>query len=121
MVFAREASPALTKLIKKLDEATIKNKDAAMGSFVVFLNDADGLDKQLAEMAEKEKLEKTVLSIDNPAGPKAYKVAADADITVVLYVDHKVKANFAFKKGELKEGDIEKVVADVAKILPASK
>ena len=119
MVFAREASPALGKLVKKLDEATIKNKDASMGSFVVFLNDSEGLDKQLAEMADKAKIEKTILSIDNPAGPKAYKVAADADITVVLYVDHKVKANYAFKKGEIKEGDMEKILADVSKIVPA--
>lgn len=122
MVFARESSDALAKLVKKIDEATLKNKDKEMGSFVVFLSDADGLDKKLAEMASKAKIEKTVLSIDNPAGPDKYKVAADADITVVLYVDRKVKANYAFKKGELKDADIEKVLADVSKITtPATK
>jgi hypothetical protein len=117
MVFARETSPELTKLIKKLDETTAKNSSKSMGSFVVFLNDKEGLDKDLAGLAEKEKISKTVLSIDNPAGPKAYNVAKDADVTVVLYVDRKVKANYAFKKGELKEGDIEKIVKDVPKIL----
>jgi hypothetical protein len=117
MVFARESSPELTALVKKLDEATSKNSSKSMGSFVVFLSDKDGLDKELASMAEKEKIQKTVLSIDNPAGPKGYNVAKDADITVVLYVDRKVKANHAFKKGELKDGAIEKVVADIPKIL----
>lgn len=117
MVFARENSDALAKLVKKIDEATVKNKAKEMGSFVVFLSDADGLDKKLAEMATKEKIEKTVLSIDNPAGPSKYKVAADADVTVVLYVDRKVVANHAFKKGALKEADIEKVIADVSKIV----
>ena len=117
MVFARENSPELTKLIKKLDEATAKNKGKSMGSFVVYLSDKEGLDKDLTSMAEKEKIEKTVLSIDNPAGPKDYNVAADAAVTVVLYVDRKVKANHAFKKGELKDEAIEKIVSDIPKIL----
>ena len=117
MIFARENSPELVKLVKKIDEATVKNKDKSMGSFVVFLSDKDGLDKELASVAEKEKITKTVLSIDNPAGPKAYNVAKDADITVVLYTDRKVKANHAFKKGEIKDADIEKIVSEVPMIL----
>src|SRR5262245_11882432 len=116
MIFARESSPELTKLIKKIDEATAKNKDKSMGSFVVYLSDREGLDKELASMAEKEKIAKTILSIDNPAGPKGYEVAADADVTVVLYTNRKVKANHAFKKGELTSESIEKVVADIPKI-----
>ena len=88
-----------------------------MGSFVVFLNDKDGLDKDLAKLAEKEKIQKTVLSIDNPAGPKEYGVAQDADVTVVLYRERVVKANHAFKKGELTDKDIEKIVAEVPMIL----
>jgi hypothetical protein len=117
MIFARESSPELTKLIKKIDDATAKNKDKSMGSFVVFLSDKDGLDKDLATLAEKEKIQKTVLSIDNPAGPKAYNVDKDADVTVVLYRDRVVKANHAFKKGELSDKDIEKIVAEVPMIL----
>src|SRR5436190_1890321 len=35
MIFAREVSPGLTKLIKKIDAETAANKKAAMGSFVV--------------------------------------------------------------------------------------
>src|SRR5262245_18736900 len=34
MVFAREVTPPVAKLIKKIDEATEKNKSAQMGSFV---------------------------------------------------------------------------------------
>src|SRR5436189_35705 len=70
MIFAREGSPELAKLVKKIDEATAKNKEKSMGSFVVFLSDKEGLDKELASMAEKEKIKSTVLSIDNPAGRK---------------------------------------------------
>ena len=121
MVFAREASPELVKLIKKIDAATVKNKDKSMGSFVVFLNDKEGLDKELAQVADKEKIEKTVLAVDNTGGPKAYNVAKEADVTVVLYVDRKVKANHAFKKGELKDADIEKIISEVPTILAEVK
>ena len=121
MVFAREASPEVVKLIKKIDEATVKNKEKSMGSFVVFLNDKEGLDKELAAVADKAGIQKTVLAVDNTGGPKAYNVAKDADITVVLYVDRKVKANHAFKKGELKDKDIETIVSEVPMILTETK
>jgi hypothetical protein len=118
MIFAREVSDPLTSLVKKLDAATAKNSDCRMGSFVVFLSDDEGLEKKLKELAKKDKIEHTILSIDNPAGPRGYNVAKDADVTVILYNKRDVKANYAFKKGEMKESDVEKIVGDVSKILP---
>jgi hypothetical protein len=118
MIFAREVTPELTKLLKKIDAETVKNRDAHMGSFVVFLSDdKEGLEKQLKDVAKDCNLEKIVLSIDNPAGPAKYNVARDADVTVVLYTDRVVKANYAFKKGDLKDRDVEKIVSDLPKIL----
>lgn len=118
VVFARHVSPPVTKLIKKLDECTAKNGACRMGSYVVFLSDKEGLDKELKALADKTKLENIVLSIDNPAGPEEYKISKDADVTVLLYTKHLVKANYAFKKGELKDKDIEGILKDMPKILP---
>ena len=118
MIFAREITGPLTSLVKKIDAATAKNSDCRMGSFVVFLSDDEGLEKKLKELAKKDKIEHTILSIDNPAGPRGYNVAKDADVTVILYNKRDVKANYAFKKGEMKESDVEKIVGDVSKILP---
>jgi hypothetical protein len=117
MIFAREVSEPLTTLLKKIDAATEAHKDAKMGSFVVFLSDSEDLGTKLKEVAEKEGLKNIILSIDNPAGPKGYKVAKDADVTVVLYANHTVKANFAYGKGELNDKDIESVVSSIPKIL----
>jgi len=118
MIFARDVNEPLTDLIAKIDAATAKNRDCKMGSFVVFLSDDESLQKKLKEIARNKNLKHTVLSIDNPAGPKDYNVSKDADVTVVLYTEAKVKANYAFKKGELKDKDVEKIVADVSKIVP---
>ena len=120
MIFARTADDATTqKLIKDVDAVTAKNAGCEMGSFVVFCTDDDTTEKKLKALAEKEKYKKIILSVDNPAGPKNYDLNKDADVTVVLYDKHVVKASHAFKKGELKDGDIEKIVADVAKITPS--
>jgi len=121
MIFAREINDGLTSLVKKLDEATDKHNDCRMGSFVVFCNDDEGLRKQLEDLAKKEKLQRIVLTIDNPAGPQRYKIAKDAEVTVVLYTKGKVKVNYAFKKGQMTDKDIEKIVSDVSQILPEEK
>ncbi|MCI0640471.1 MAG: hypothetical protein L0Y72_05705 [Gemmataceae bacterium] len=119
VVFAREVNPTVATLLKKLDEATIKNGSQNMGSYAVFCSDQKGLAEQLKDMAGKQKLQKLVLSIDNPAGPKSYEIAKDAEVTVLLYTEFNVKANHAFKKGELAAKDIDRVVADVSKIVSA--
>jgi hypothetical protein len=121
MIFAREITGPLTSLVKKIDEATAKNNDASMGSFVVFLSDDEGLEKKLKDLAKTEKIKDTVLTIDNPAGPRGYEIAKDADVTVVYYNRRNVKVNHAFKKGELKDADVEKLVGELSKILPDKK
>jgi len=118
MIFAREVTPSVTTLLKKIDAVTAKNKGCDMGSFVVFCSDEEGLDKKLKDLATSEKLSKIVLSIDSPTGPEKYMVAKDADVTVVLYTKRTVKANYAFKKGKLDEKAIDTIVSDISKITP---
>jgi hypothetical protein len=116
VVFARDLSAPVTSLVKKIEACTTKNKDKKMASFAVFMSDEEGLDKKLKQFAEKEKIEKCALTIDNPSGPAPYKIAKDADVTVLLYVKKHVKVNHAFKKGELNDEAIAKVLKDVPKI-----
>jgi|SRR5262245_23885473 len=120
MIFAREVSDNLTSLVKKIDAATAANKGARMGSFVVFLtDDEDKTQKSLKDLAKKEGIKSCVLAtVDSPAGPNGYNIAKEADVTVVLYTKRNVKINYAFKKGELKSSDIEKIVGDLKEILP---
>lgn len=121
MIFAREISDSLVSLIKKIDEATEKNRSARMGSFVVFCSDEEGLKKKLEELADKEKIKRTILTIDNPAGPEGYDIAKDADVTVLLYVGQKVKVNHAYRKGELTEREVERILSELPQILKAKK
>ena len=117
MIFAREASPAVTALVKKIDAATAAHQDERLGSFAVFLSDSKELPAALKSVVEKEGIKNTILAIDDPAGPESYKIAADADVTVLLYTHRTVKANHAFRKGELTATAADAVLADLAKIL----
>jgi hypothetical protein len=117
MVFARDASEPVQKLVKELDAATAKNSDAKMGSFFVFLSDDEAMQKKLESLAKKDDLKKTVLTLDNKTGPENYNISKEAEVTVVLYKDRKVVANYSFKKGQMTDKDVEKVISDLPKIL----
>jgi hypothetical protein len=118
VVFARELTPEVSKLIKQLDAATVKNSGATMGSYAVFMNDSEKLPGDLKAFAEKAELKKLVLSVDNPSGPKAYEISKEAAVTVLLYKDVTVSSNFAFgKASDLNEKAIGKIVGDVSKIV----
>jgi hypothetical protein len=118
MIFARETSDNLTSLVKAIDKKTEENAKKKMGSFVVFCNDSEKLEGELKDLAKKEKIAKTVLSlVDSKSGPGGYELHPDADVTVVLYKSRKTKAQFAYKKGELKEKDIKAILEALPKIL----
>ena len=120
VVFARNPScPMTQKLLKAIDAETVKNAKAEMGSFAVFLTgDKDKVEGKLKEFAQKEKLKQLTLAIEGKEGPNKYDIAKDADVTVVLYFDRMVKANYAFAAGKMTDKDIETIVKDVSKIVP---
>jgi hypothetical protein len=111
-------------LLKQLDAAVAKNKDADMRSFAVFLSDdADDMAEKLKAVAEKQKLSENVplTVVEETAGPPAYKIDKDADVTVLLYTKGKVVSNFAFKAGELQDKQVKAILAELPKILPSEE
>ena len=117
MLFARDLDEPLMKLLAKIDAVTAKHQKEGMGSFVVFLSDQPELPKKLEAAAKKLKLKHLILSTFEPAGPEGFEVSKEAAVTVVLYSEHVVRANHAFRKGELSDKEIEKVLGNVPRIL----
>jgi hypothetical protein len=116
LVFAREMTKPLTRMVKELEAEVAKGKSAKLKAVVVILSDDDALEKNLKEFGEKQGIKHVNLAIMEPDGPKHYKVSKEADVTVIAYKNRKVQANHAFKKGELNEEGVEKILADVRKI-----
>lgn len=121
MVFAREVTGPLTRLLGRIDAAAGKHRQEELAGFAVFLTSDERLPAELEAAAKKQGLKHVVLSIFDPAGPEGFKVAKDAAVTVVMYENHRVKANHAFKEGELTDEAVGRILADLPKILPAAK
>lgn len=118
-IFAREITDDLTSLVKQIDEKISSHKDEKMAGFVVLLtDDPDAAEPQLKELAEKQKIESTPLTVfDGVAGPPQYNIARSADVTVMMWVGGKVKVNHVYEKGKLDKAAVAKIVKDTAAIL----
>lgn len=118
-IFTRDIDDNVTNLIKEVDKQVGANEDKKMAAFVVLLtDDPDAAEAKLSEVAKKNGIKNVPLTLyDGSAGPEEYKIAKDADVTVMMWNKSDVKVNHAFAKGGLKKEDVKKVAADTSKIL----
>jgi hypothetical protein len=118
-VFTRDVNDSVKSLVKKIDGKVGENKDKKMAAFVVVLtSDPDKVEPKLTEIASKDQIKNTPLTvIEGDAGPEGYKIAKDAEVTVMMWVEGKVKATHAFGKGQFDAKAVDAVIADTAKIL----
>ncbi len=118
-IFAREITDNLASLVKQVDDQVGSNQNQQMAAFFVLLaEDEDAAAGKLEELAKKHGIKHVPLTVfDGTAGPPDYKIAKDADVTVLLWRKQTVAANHAFGKGGLDKKGIDAVVADAPKIL----
>jgi hypothetical protein len=124
LIFVHETSDDLTGLVKKIEqrlEAAAGKTKRPLGAYILFVANANGLDQQLRDLAEKESLKRVALAIGAP--PKDYALAAEAEVTVVIYnparrYEQKVTANFALRQCELDEAATDAIVKALSDVLP---
>ena len=128
-IFAREITDDLTSLVKELDRVVGENGKAKkkkkvkgkakgqqpMAAFVVLLSDdPDADEKTLQALAKKEGIKNVPLTIfDGISGPPRYKIAKDADVTVMMWAGLTVKSNHAFAEGEFNADSVGKILDEV--------
>src|SRR5277367_5985307 len=117
IVFARTLSDPLGKLVKQLDGAVKEHKAAELRSWVTFLaDDQTKMDPLIVKWAQQHAIGLPCGVFEDTVGPPTYLLAKEADVTVLLSVNRKVVANFAFRAGELNDAAIADVVKSVPKI-----
>ena len=118
-VFARKMDDNVTKLIKELDAVVGKNRDSRMAAFVVLLSDDQNAARAtLKNAANTHGIKHTPLTVfENSDGPGKYRIAKDADVTVLMWVESDVKVNHAYSAGTLNGKAIATIVGDTDKIL----
>jgi hypothetical protein len=117
IIFARTPNDALGKLAAGIDKAVAEHKAAELRSWITFLSDeSKDLEDKVVKWGRTHGLRGMDLGIFEDAdGPPSYKLARDADVTVILYVKRRVIADFAFRDGEL----TEERIAEVLKAVPS--
>jgi hypothetical protein len=115
-VFARKTSEPLASLVKQIDEKIGENDK--LKSFVVIVpKKGDEPADDLKRLAHKAGIKHVPLTIgESPDGPPDYELAKDAGITVLMWHQHTVKVNHAYK-GDLTDNDVRAIVADIPKVL----
>jgi hypothetical protein len=123
VVFARSLSDPLGKLAQQLDKALADHKKSELRCWITFLNeDQLSLDPKVVQWSQKHALRSVPLGVfEDAGGPPSYRLAADADVTVLLFVKQKVVANFAFRAGELKDEKIAEVLQALPRIAGKKK
>jgi hypothetical protein len=118
-IFTRDIDENVANLIKEVDNQVGANGDKKMAAFVVLLtDDADAAEGTLKTLAKKKSIKNVPLTVyDGTAGPSSYKIAKDADVTVMMWNESDVKVNHAFAKGQLTKKSVSAVAGDSAKIL----
>ncbi len=115
-MFARKTSEPLASLVKKIDKKIGEN--ASLKSFVVVMTlDGDTTREALKKLAKEASVKNVPLTmIGEKDGPPDYEISKESDITVLMWKQHAVKYNHAYK-GDLTDKDIEAIVSDIPKLL----
>jgi hypothetical protein len=115
-LFARKANDSLASLVKKLEDITAANED--MHTVVNFIGLEQG---EVAKFGKTHGIKHAALTITDEKNAQRFKVAPEAELTVMHYGNKKVAANHAVAPGELDEAKIKAIVNSTKTILPAKK
>ena len=118
-IFARDVNGEVTNLIHEVDTVVGANQAKDMKAFVVLLSDEpEAKEASLKKVASEAKVANTPLTtFDGNTGPRDYKISQDAEVTVMMWVDGKLKVNESYKQGELTKDKVAGLVNKTSQIL----
>jgi hypothetical protein len=127
LIFVREVSDPLTRLVKQIDQQlegrpSRPGSDRKLGVFVIFCSSDPKIGERLKDQLAKEPLKTVVLCTTTPGGPPRYRVAGEADLTAAVYNgDRQVTANFALEKGGLTADKSRAILEAIVRVVPSKK
>jgi hypothetical protein len=115
MIFVRRITPELKKLLKGIDAEIDAHRAAGLRGFGVFLAGVGNeLLPQVQTLAFDEKISLPLTIAAAPSdGSAGGTIHPDAAVTVMLYRDQIVTANFAYRGDELQDREIEKILKGI--------
>jgi hypothetical protein len=120
LIFARTPGDQLATLARKVDEIA-RDKSARLDSFLVMVGQGKELETQLKDLAEKEKLQNTTLSVEPSSRVQAFQVSKQHDVTLLICENGASRAVYTLKWRDLTDKTCDKILADINKALQAHK
>ena len=130
LIYADEIEPDLITLLKKLDTVAERAKEQRMTSAFVLLTTREQDGEAVGALGQKEKLNSTILATtpgqrERPyfgiwPRPRPYYPHKEAAVTVLLLQRLQVQSSYAFRKGELKDSQVESIVKAASTLPPGA-
>jgi hypothetical protein len=118
IVFSRRTSDSLGKLLVRCDEFINSQPKDAVNAWMTVLGEKTISLDDLAKWGKQTGLKSLPVGVfDDPVGPPSYKLNSEAEVTVILFTNRKVVANFAFRSGELNDAAIKKIGETFPKLI----
>jgi hypothetical protein len=117
VIFSRRLTDPLGKLVVKCDDWLLAQPKDSVRSWMTVLGEKTVSLDDLAKWAKQAGIKSVPAGVyDDPVGPPAFKLNNEAEVTVLLWVNRKVVANFAFREKELDDEAVKKVVEAMGKL-----
>jgi YVTN family beta-propeller protein len=128
LVFARKVDDSLIALLTTLDteisnrNASVEQKALTLKGALVLLCDDENAEMLLKNLSDKGGFRNIALAITGVDGPQAFRIAKEAAVTVLLYKNRVVKANYAFRTEQWNANAIDTIVSGLSALAgePAS-
>jgi hypothetical protein len=117
-VFARRTSAPLTSLFQQLDDRIAHGNDGLKALVVFLADDPKETATKLEALAAECSLEHVPLTLaNNRHGPQDYKIAEDAEVTILMWRGPTVRVNRAYARGGMTQADVKDVFSDLPKVM----
>jgi hypothetical protein len=119
IIFARSPGDALARLVGKINQAVKEHRMSDLRAWVTFLSENQPeLEPKLVEWGRRHGVSQLSLGVfEDLDGPPSYRLNREADVTVLLSVNQKVVANFAYRPGELNDEKVKAIVEMLPKLV----
>jgi hypothetical protein len=103
VVFARRTDAPTARLLRDLNEAVRANRKEKLFAWMVFLGEGDtaaqtALERQVYAFARENGVTTLPLSaLGDPQGPPGYRIAPEAEVTILFFRNGKVAYNRAYR------------------------
>jgi hypothetical protein len=107
-------SAPLESLFKQLDARLDSRRDGLKALVVFLTDDPREMEEKLEALAGRLRLTRVPFTLArNRHGPQNYRIAADADVTILMWQGPTVQFNRAFAHGKMTEADVSRVLLTV--------